>query len=191
MVLDKKGNIFSLWSMVIAFNIFIAIAFTFLVGFSNLAGSEIIDPIHQEISTIAEDRTSLQIQEHIDEAKTAYYANQIPWDLVIFGLMINFYFFIIYSAIKSAKASTFTVFTLLTFGVVFMLLLVSISVDIQEWLLNEIYTDVFEDLTITTPIMDWMFANIGLISFILCLLVVLVNQFDKLKLLALGGLREE
>jgi len=191
MVLNKKGNIFSLWSMVIVFNVFIALAFTFLVGFGNLAGGEIIDPIHEEISGIAEDRTSLEIQNHIDDAQTKYYSNQLPWDLIMFGLMINFYFFILYSSIQSAKASTFTVFSMLTFGIIFLLLLVSISVDIQEWILSEIYTDVFEDLSVQTPIMDWMFANIGLISFIMCLILILVNQFDKLKVLTLGGTREE
>jgi len=187
MVINKKGNILSLWSLILGFNIFIALAFTFLIGFNNMAGSEIIDPIHQEVSKVAEDRTSVEIQNHIDGAKVKYYENQIPWDLVMFGIMINFYFFILYSAIKTAKASSFTVFTLLTFGSIFLLLLISISVDVQQWILSEIYTDVFEDLSISTPIMDWVFLNIGMICFIMALVVVLVNQFDKLKNLVLGG----
>jgi len=187
MVLNKKGNIFNLWFMIIAFNIFIAISFTMLIGFNNLAGSEIIDPIHTEVSKIAEDRTSTEIQDYIDNSRLKYYENQIPWDLIIFGLMINFYFFILYSAIQAKKASPFALFSILTFGSIFMLLLVGISIDIQEWILNEIYSDVFEDLSVSTPIMDWVFYNIGSICFIMALIVVLVNQFDRLKNLFIGG----
>jgi len=187
---NKKGSIFSLWGMVVAFNIFIAIAFTMLIGFNNMAGTEIIDPIHSEISSIAEDMTSTEIQDFIDDSRTEYYNNTIPWDLVMFGLMINFYFFIIYSAIQTKKASSFTVFSLLTFGSIFMLLLVSVSIDVQEWILQEIYVDVFEDMSVATPIMDWFFLNVGVVSFTLALLVVLVNQFDKLRTLFIGGSEE-
>lgn len=184
---NNKGNLLSLWGMILVFNIFLAMAFTMLIGFNNMAGSEIIDPLHTEVSKIAENRTSVQIQNHIDDARTQYYAQQIPWDLIMFGLMINFYFFILYSAIQTRKANPFIVFSMLTFGSIFFLLLVSISVDVQQWILQEIYMDVFEDLSVSTPIMDLVFLNIGLICFIMALIVVIVNQFDKLKELIFRG----
>lgn len=182
MVLDnKRGNIFSLWFMIILFNVFLAVGFTFLIGFNNLATSEIMTPIHDEVKDIAEGRTSIAIQDHIDQAYIDYQENTIPWDLVMFGLMINFYFFILYSAIKTQKANPFIVFSLLTFGSIFILLLISISTDIQQWILTEIYSGVFEDLSINTPIMDWVFLNMGILSFVMALIVLLINQFDRLK----------
>jgi len=181
MVLNKKGNIFKLWFFVVLFNVFLALGFTLLVGFNNLATTEIVAPIHDAVSDIAVDRTSVEIQNHIDKAFTDYQENALPWDLIIFGLAINFYFFIIYSAIQTKKENPFIVFSMLTFGSIFLLLLISISMDVQAWILNEIYTPVFEDMAVDTPIMDWTFQNMGMIAFILAISIVLINQFDKLK----------
>lgn len=185
-----KNSIFNLWTYIIVFNIFIAVAFTFLVGFNNLADAEIMTPIHGAVSDIAEEHTSTAIQDNIDKALSDYRANQLPWDLIIFGVTINFYFFILWSAIQVRKANPFIILSMLTFGMIFLLLLISVSIDVQEWVLNEIYTPVFEDLSFNTPLMDWFFANIGMISFILALVVILVNQFDKLKVIFTGGQEE-
>lgn len=187
---NKKGNMFYLWFLIIIFNIFIVMAFTFVVGFNNLAGGEIVDPIHESISTIAEDRTSVEIQNYIDESRDKYYENTIPFDLIMFGMVINFYFFLIYSAIQSRKENTFMVFSLITFGMIFMLFLLSISIDVQEWVLTQIYGAVFEDMSYSTPIMDWFFNNIGVISLFLMITLLLINQFDKLKALVFGGNNE-
>ena len=187
MVLNKKASILNLWFMIVAFNIFIAIGFTILVGFNNMALDQIVTPIYNEVSDVASTRTSVDIQNHIDDAYQGYQDNSLPWDLIIFGLIINFYFFILFSAIKTRKENPFIVFSLLTFGSIFLLLLISISVDVQTWIINEIYVDVFEDLSYNTPIMDWMFLNIGLVSFIMAMTVILVNQFERLKNLILGG----
>lgn len=178
---NRKGNMFYLWFLIIFFNIFIALAFTFIVGFNNLAGSEIIDPIHSSISDIAEDRTSNEIKNYIDDSRDKYYDNSIPFDLIIFALIIDFYFFLIFSAIQSRKESTFAVFSLITFGMIFVLFLLSISIDIQDWILTQIYVAVFEDISYSTPIMDWFFNNIGIISLFLMIILLLINQFDKLK----------
>lgn len=190
MVLNKKGNMFGLWFSIVVFNIFIVVAFTFLIGFNNIALDEIITPIHTTTSAVASNTTSLAIQTHIDDSYQAYQDNTIPWDLVMFGLMINFYFGLIYSAIRSKKESSFTVFSMLTFGSIFLLLLISVSVDVQTWFLNELYIDVFEDLSVNTPIMDWLFQNMGMVSFIMAMLVLLVNQFDRLKTLMIGRFEE-
>jgi len=186
---NKKGNMFYLWFLIIIFNIFIALGFTFIVGFNNLAGSEIVDPIHGSVKDISEERTSTEIQDYIDDSRQAYYDNTIPFDLIIFGLIINFYFFLIYSAVQSRKESTFALFSLITFGMIFMLFLLGISIDIQEWILTQIYEPVFSDYEYTTPIMDWYFANVGIINLFLMILLLLINQFDKLK--AKVGLAED
>jgi len=187
MVLNKKGDVLGLWFMIVVFNIFLVIAFTFLIGFDNMALDEIVTPIYDVTSSAAENLTSLAIQAHIDDAYVKYQENSIPWDIVMFGLMINFYFGILHSAIRAKKENAFTIFSLLTFGSIFLLLLISVSVDVQTWFLTEIYGDVFEDLSYSTPIMDWIFQNIGMISFILALVVLLVNQFDRLKKLMIGS----
>lgn len=187
MVLNKKGDVLGLWFMIVVFNIFLVIAFTFLIGFDNMALDEIVTPIYDVTSSAAENLTSPAIQAHIDDAYVKYQENSIPWDIVMFGLMINFYFGILHSAIRAKKENAFTIFSLLTFGSIFLLLLISVSVDVQTWFLTEIYGDVFEDLSYSTPIMDWIFQNIGMISFILALVVLLVNQFDRLKKLMIGS----
>lgn len=178
---NKKSNMFYLWFLIIIFNIFIALGFTFIIGFNNLAGVEIVDPIHSSISDIADNRTSIEIQNYIDDSRDKYYENNIPFDLIMFGLIINFYFFLLFSAIQARKENTFTVFSLITFGMIFMLFMLSISIDVQEWVLTQIYGAVFEDISYSTPIMDWFFNNIGIISLVLMITLLLVNQFDKLK----------
>lgn len=189
MVVTKKGNlnIFSLWMMIIVFNVFLAVGYTFLIGFNNLATTEIMDPIYTTISDMAEDHTSVQMQNYIDQSYTDYLDVFINWDLIMFGIMINFYFFILYSAIQMKKANPFVFFSMVTIGSIFLLLLISVSIDVQQWILAEIYGDVFEDLTYSTPIMDWVFTNMGMVAFILAMIVLLVNQFDRLKRLFLGG----
>lgn len=187
---NKKGNMIYLWFLIIIFNIFIALGFTFIVGFNNIAGTEIMDPIHSSISDIADDRTSTEIQNYIDDSRDKYYENNVPFDLIIFALIIDFYFFLIFSAIQSRKESSFAVFSLITFGMIFVLFLLSISIDIQEWILTQIYGAVFEDISYSTPIMDWFFNNIGIISLGLMIILLLINQFDKLKQLVFSNNEE-
>ncbi len=191
MVLNKKGSMLNLWFLIVMFNIFIAVSFTILVGFSNLATSEIVEPIHDITKDIANGRTSVEIQNHIDSSFESYKDNIFPWDLIIFALMINFYFFLIFSAIQQKGENPFILFSLLTFGSIFFLLLISISVDVQEWVIGEIYQDVFETSVIDTPLMDYVFQNMGMISFIMALVLVVINQFDKLKTMVFKRLEEE
>lgn len=178
----------NLWYSLVIFNIVLAIVFTILVGFYNLSDTEIIKPIHNVTSQIAQERTSEEIQNSIDKAYTDYTELYIPFDLIMLGLIINTYAGLIYSSIKNQKESVFSFFGLLTFGSILFLFIIGISTQVQDWVIVELYLNVFEESSVATPLMDYFFSNVGLISFFMGVILLVINQIDQLKtkLLRLG-----
>lgn len=183
------NKILSLWSFVITFNIFIAICFTILVGVYNLSDTNIIDPIYNTTYTVADSSASETTKAHLTNVRDDFNSLVIPFDLIMFALIVNTYFGMLYGSIQSQKLNAFAFFSLLTFGSILMLLMISISIDVQDWIITELYLEVFEESSVATPLMDWFFANIGIISFLMAVILLIVNQIDELKilLLRLGG----
>lgn len=95
----------------------------------------------------------------------------------LFGFLFVFVSTLII-AIKSRSVSNMAFFGHLTFVISFSLMILGIMVQVIQWVKSEIYDRVLINLPYTTPIMDYVLSNIGIVCTLWGFLLILINKLD-------------
>ena len=121
---------------------------------------------------------STEMQTHAQDVKDSYDGIDIPYDLFFLYLWISSMAASIALALKSKKKSIFSLLGGMFFGLMGLLLIVFFIDQVQVWFFVNIFNAVFSDITLSLPIMDYYFANIGWISAIWFMFLLFLRQVD-------------
>lgn len=114
----------------------------------------------------------------------------VPYDLffaIILILSVGFTFF---SAFKARKLSAFSFYGMLFFGSFLILLAIGFIEQLTTWFLDNFYNVLFSDVGLDTPIMDWFFENMSLITYLWAMIIIVINRFDIKETTQAGRIEE-
>lgn len=192
-MVNKKGLTKAL-SLILGFFL-IGSFFMFMVYLIQDIGTDyVVEPLHNISKDLGGDLgVSTQMMDNFDDIKTDYESRVFPADLFFLALWLLTLVGSVYIAAKASKLPVISFLGFLFIMIFFFLVMVSIVSQITDWVINEIFLKVFSDNIISTPIFDWVFENMGIISFIWAMLLLLVNQWSRINLQNLigGGVIEE
>jgi hypothetical protein len=150
-----------------------------IVFIYEIGKTEILEPI-LNVTLQAEQQlnVSVAMQTHAQDVKNSYDNIDIPYDLFFLYLWISSIAASIALALKSKKKSLFSLLGGMFFGLMGLLLIVFFIDQVQVWFFVNIFNAVFSDITLSLPIMDYYFANIGWISAVWFMSLLFLRQVD-------------
>lgn len=167
--------------------IFIVVMFgtlTMMIMFSiifiyEIGRTDILEPILNATLEIEQTlNVSAALQTHAQDVKDSYDAIELPYDLFFLYLWIVSIATSIALALQAKKKSIFTLMGGMFFTLMGILLIIFFFDQFQIWFFANIFNPVFSDITLSLPIMDYYFANIGWISATWFLLLLFIQQVD-------------
>lgn len=186
-MVSNKG-VSSALGIIIAF-FFVSAFFMFSFYLMKGIGDDyVIDPLHNISKDLGGDlNISTQMMNNFDTIKASYDSLIFPVDLAFLAFFLSSLAGSIWISVKAKRQPIFSFFGLLFIMIFFFLVLVSIVTQITSWIIDEIYLKVFADTIISTPIFDWVFTNMGIISFVWALIILLVNQWSRININGITG----
>ncbi len=176
--MNKKGNTNVLY-IIIMFALLAMIGIFMMVFTYEIGRTEILQPILNITLDIEQSLgVSQEMQDHAVAIKDSYDGLEIPYDLFFLYLWISSIAASIAITLKSKKDSVFSFFGGMFITLMGLLLIVFFVDQVQEWFFLNIFNAVFSDITLSLPIMDYYFNNIGWISSIWFILLLFLRQVD-------------
>lgn len=177
-MITKKG-VASFAFSIAAFGMLALIAIFSVIFIYEVGRTEILDPILNATLTIEQQtNVSAALQTHAQDLKTDYDNLEIPYDIFFLALWTISFVSTVGLALKTRKTGVLTFLGSLFWGMMGLLLIIFFFDQVQTWFFTNIFDAVFNDITLDIPIMTYYFANIGWISAVWFLLLLLVNQID-------------
>ncbi len=176
--MNKKANpsvlfVIVMFAMLAMIGVFMMV-FTYEIG-----RTEILQPILNATLTAEQSLgVSQEMQDHAVAVKASYDGIEIPYDLFFLYLWISSIAMSIGITLRSKKDSVFSFFGGMFITLMGLLLIIFFVNQVQEWFFLNIFNAVFSDITLSLPIMDYYFANIGWISAIWFILLLFLRQVD-------------
>ena len=175
----KKGSMFSVVLIIVSVTILLLLLLFSIIGFHQIGGEYIIDSFMDASDTMADsgqlpaasNTTSYAIKATYDEIKW-------PFDLYFLAFFILGFMTTIFSAYKTRKMGYMSFFGMLTIGSMVFLVVISFLDQFSTWFLQDFFYKVFDAPALATPIMNYYFAHLGIISIIWFVVLLLVNQID-------------
>lgn len=165
--------------VIIMFGMMTMMAMFMVIFFYELGRTEILEPIlNVTLQTEQLLNVSPELQAHAQDVKDSYDGLEIPYDLFFLYLWISSIAASIVLALKAKKKSVFSFFGGMFFTLMGVLLIVFFFDQVQVWFFDNIFNPVFSDITLSLPIMDYYFANMGWISAIWFILLLFLQQVD-------------
>lgn len=109
---------------------------------------------------------------------TRYNQLVLPYDLIflfflIFGIGTAFF-----ASFKARKLPVTSFFGMLFAGSLVILLIISFVAQFTDWFLINFFDLLFSDLGLELPIMDYFFANMSWLLYILIMICLFINRLD-------------
>ncbi len=159
---------------IVAFMGMFMIIFTYEIG-----RTEILQPILNTTLQVEQSLgVSQQLQTHAIDVKNSYDSIELPYDLFFLYLWISAIATSIAITLKSKKDSVFTFFGGMFITLMGLLLIIFFVDQVQDWFFINIFNAVFSDITLSLPIMDYFFNNLGWISAVWFILLLFLRQVD-------------
>ena len=165
--------------MIVMFAMLAMMTMFSIVFIYEIGRTEILDPILNVTLDIEQQlNVSAAMQTHAQDVKNSYDNIEIPYDLFFLYIWISAIAASIVLTLKSKKESVFSLFGNMFFGLMGLLLIVFFIDQVQVWFFVNIFNAVFSDITLSLPIMDYYFDNIGWITSIWFMLLLFLQQVD-------------
>lgn len=173
-------------AFILVFGLFIFIFLFFTVGFKQMMSENIIAPTVNATTTgLNSSGVTLRsdVYGDITGLQNTYASNWFDYDLFFIVFFLSAFVYTIYSASKVQTPNFYTFWGMSTFGTMAFLLVLTLVGQVRDWLLLNLYTNLFDLSLVSTPIIDWFLSNIQMISFIwfLILLLVAFLEWDMIK----------
>ncbi|MDH4127274.1 MAG: hypothetical protein OEV44_00860 [Spirochaetota bacterium] len=175
---SKKGLNNTITTIII-FSLFIFIFLFATVGFKQIFSENIIQPVLDQ--TLALNKTftiAPSIQAAQQSVKDSYDLDFFNYDLFFLVIFISMFIGTIFSAQQSKKLGLMSFFGMISVGTWIFLLIISIVTQISDWLVLNLYTNLFDLTSINTPIIDFFLANVSFICFLWFIIILIINQID-------------
>ena len=186
--MNSKAQL-NLYYIIVAFGMLAMMTIFSMVFIYEIGKSEIIAPIANISLEIHEDlNTNPQYPTVINNLVTKYNDLDFAYDLFFLAFWIASIVTTIGVAVKTRKTGVVGFLGGLFMGTMGLLLVMFFIDQIADWFFTNIFYAVFDDITLNLPIMTYYFDNIGWISAVWFLSLLLLNQ---LELKIDGGRTEE
>ncbi len=163
--------------IIIMFSMLAMIGMFMMVFTYEIGRTEILEPIlNVTLETEQLLGVSQELQDHAQEVKDSYDSIEMPYDLFFLYLWISAIATSIAITLRSKKDSVFSFFGGMFITLMGLLLIVFFVDQVQVWFFINIFNAVFSDITLSLPIMDYYFNNIGWISAIWFMLLLFLRQ---------------
>ncbi len=162
-----------MFSMLAMMSIF-SIVFIYEIGRTEILS--VITNVSLEIQI--QENVSSAMQVHTQELEDLYGTIDIPYDLFFLYLFVSSFITSITLAVRQRKQSTLEFFGGLFYGFMGLLLIIFFVEQVADWFFENIFFAVFNDITLSLPILTFYFDNIGWISALWFVILLLVNKVD-------------
>lgn len=144
-----------------------------------IGSSDILEPILNVTLQVEQTlNVSAQMQTHAQDIKDSYDAIELPYDLFFLYLWVASIAASIALAVNARQKTIFSLMGGMFFTLMGVLLIIFFLDQVQVWFFANIFNPVFSDITLSLPIMDYYFANIGWITAIWFLMLLFLQQVD-------------
>lgn len=179
--MNKKGQLSKFWgiiSMIAVFGIIIFIFLFFSVGLKQIIGEELLKPLINSSLNATSTMLTNETINSINNVQTIWDGNWFNYDLFFIIIFLTFVIELFYTSSQIKIDNMFSFFGLLTIGQLLFLFVLSFIATIRDWLITNLYTNLFDLSLISTPIIDMFISKIDIISFILFLICILISALD-------------
>lgn len=97
-------------------------------------------------------------------------------DKIFMLTLAGFYMLLIRNSYYAKRVGYFTLFSLITFGLIFFLFMLSIYAELAEWSYN-LFMSAIPSVVAKVPFYTWYIDNIGLVNLFVISICILVNFF--------------
>ena len=179
--MNKKSQINRFWAiggLIMVFGIIIFMFLFFSVGLKQIISEELMQPaINSSLNATSHLLTTETIGQ-INNIQTIWDGDWLNFDLFFLFMFLVFVIELFYTASKTSIDNIFSFFGLITMGNMLFLFVLSFVSAVRDWLIDNFYTNLFDLSMVSTPITDIFLSNIGIISFILFLICILISTLD-------------
>ena len=179
--MNKKSQVSRFWliaGLILMFGMIIFMYLFFSVGLKQIISEELIQPaINSSLNATSHMLTPTTIAE-INNMQSMWDGDWFNFDLFFLFMFLVFVIELFYTASQVSIDNVFSFFGLITIGNMLFLFVLAFVSQIRDWLLLNFYTNLFDLSLVNTPITDLFLSNIGIISFILFLVCILISTLD-------------
>jgi len=125
----------------------------------------------------------------VDNLHTTYDGIEIPYDLIFLIFWIIESGMVFLMAYKVKKMPIYSWFGMVFIGSMMFLLITGFVAQFTDWFIESFYNNLFSDLSLNTPIMDFFFNYMALINYITFAVALFLNRIDVS--IEMGGGRVE
>lgn len=165
--------------MIIMFSMLAMMSIFSIVFIYEIGRTEILSVMtNVSLDIQIQENVSSAMQTHTQDLQNTYNNISIPYDLFFLYLFISTFVTSIMFAVRQRKQSTLEFFGGLFYGFMGLLLIVFFIDQVQDWFFTNIFYAVFNDITLDLPILTFYFDNIGWISALWFVVLLLINKVD-------------
>ena len=179
--MNKKAQINKFWIIGTSIMLFGIVIFLFLfvsVGLKQIIGEELIAPVVTTSLNATSGMISAGTVATVNNIETTWNTNFINYDIFFLLIFLIFVVELFYTASKVSIDNMFSFFGLITVGNILFLFVLSFVETVRDWLITNLYVNLFDLSLVSTPIIDIFVTNIVIISFILFLTCILIAALD-------------
>lgn len=169
--------------LILGFSI-IFIMWLFLYNFYFAIGDEeLITPLNNITLGIANSsNVSAQMVAHLESLPQLYRDTDLLADFWFVIFFSSMFLFTVINSLKMAREGPYSLFGVLTIGMIVFLLAAGYFLTTVDWLFDNLVINVAQVDITETPLIEAYLNNIMIINFIWALLLIIINQF-KFKLI--------
>ena len=189
MKLNKKG-LNNLMFIIIIFGVIALITMFGLIFVKEVGDQYLSEPLTDiSLEILNNTNSPSDFSTTINNAEIAYNNIVIPYDLLFLIIWIMVLGGVFVTAYKVKKMPVYSWLGMLFIGSMMFLLITGFIAQFTDWFLDSFYNNLFSDIDLNTPIMDFYFENMSLINFVTFAIALLLNRIDVT--LEMGGGRVE
>ena len=177
-MINKKGLTNSI-GIIIIFSLFIFIFLFATVGYKQIFSENIIQPVLDVTLSLNQTLTiPASIQTAQQTVADGYNLPFFDYDLYFLVTFLLAFTSTIFSAQRAKKLGLMSFFGMVSIGSWIFLLIITIMTQLSDWLILNLYTNLFDLTGINTPIIDFFLSNISFICFLWFVVILIINQID-------------
>jgi len=179
--MNNKSQISQFWliiGVIAAFSIIIFFFLFFTVGLKQIIGENLIQPTMNYTLNATSNMINTETINTVNNMESMWNTDFMNFDLYFILIFLIFVIELFYSASKVSIDNIFSFFGIITVGNLLFLGILTFVGQIREWLILNLYTNLFDLSTVNTPIIDIFLKNANIISFILFLCCILIAALD-------------
>lgn len=177
--MNNKKGLSQVWGTIVIFSLFIFVFLFATVGFKQIMSENILQPVLDQTLLLNESFTiAPSIQSAQQNVVDGFNTQWFDYDLFFLVIFILAFSSTIFSAKQSQKLGLLSFFGMVSIGTWIFLFIVGVMTQLSDWLIFNLYTNLFDLTSINTPIIDFFLSNISFICFLWFIIILIVNQID-------------